>query len=868
MDVVNQAQTPPSTTQPTQQNPSRETRASQPEQAAQFITKRQAAQQAKLEQRQENPPVEHFPNTQPIEKPPQPNEFAHQVKLKKRRDRSLEDLLAGPILAWIGGGAVLLGIAFFLAIAASRGWLNDTAKSLFAGSSSLGLIGFGMYARKRYRVPLAANATVAAGLAGFYTTMSVTSALYELIPISVGLASILVVGGCATVLAIRWRSQGLGALALFGPFVAQVFVGSSWPSVEIWELAYLLVASSWALCIQFKQRWHWIAFGVFLGPLVPWIVTITDDQLGFLPVVSFLFVMATISFCSIMLRIVDTPKSAVDAMTQPANDNKQASLALAGPVLSATLTVALSIFLLAAQASALGLVGYLAIDHSVSLQQGPALYLVLLGVAYGVMGRFLMKRLAQQLSFFALPAFSLAVVFTDTAFGFLFNDLGRTVAWSAVIPVFALTMGKVKRHIQSAPAWQEPLLALGVGAQIVASTYNLLLTEGSPVHIGDQTSDLRLSTIIGVLSIAVSCFTAGALFDTRQRTWKAATQAIGTVAVIYLTVLAFNGVTLVIAFIVQGAALLKASQYERQRNENIVAEVALYIASFCVLAALTHSLIFEAPPTALTNGVDSLLDAGIALGASTFGLLVSGRIWMSQKHDVARALFTASAAVVLYLTVLAFDGVVLVIALVVQAVVLCIVNQYQMKRTETTMAEVEIYAASCYLLSALIHTLIFEAPPTALAYGVDSLSHAVIALTVTIFGFLFVHKTWMQKQAKVAQVLSVVAVIAGLYLASTALVDVSQANGSGNRTERSQLLLSSLWTIVGAIGLVIGLIRDRKPLRIDGLTLLFVAIGKVFLIDLQELNAEYRVLSLVVLGIMLLISAAIWQRTRRARTTL
>src|SRR4051812_9919120 len=49
---------------------------------------------------------------------------------------ALEDLLGGRVLAWVGGLAVLVGIVFLLAIAVSRGWIGEEARTVMAGLGS------------------------------------------------------------------------------------------------------------------------------------------------------------------------------------------------------------------------------------------------------------------------------------------------------------------------------------------------------------------------------------------------------------------------------------------------------------------------------------------------------------------------------------------------------------------------------------------------------------------------------------------------------------------------------------------------------------------------------------------------------------
>jgi len=77
-----------------------------------------------------------------------------------------------------------------------------------------------------------------------------------------------------------------------------------------------------------------------------------------------------------------------------------------------------------------------------------------------------------------------------------------------------------------------------------------------------------------------------------------------------------------------------------------------------------------------------------------------------------------------------------------------------------------------------------------------------------------------------------------------------------------QLLLSALWAVSGLVGLVIGLRRDERALRLGSLALLLVTVGKVFLYDLATLTSLYRVGSFIGLGLLLLVAAGVWQRLR------
>ena len=57
----------------------------------------------------------------------------------------LEDLLGGRVLAWLGGVAVAIGLAFLMALAISNGWIGEGARTVIAVAASAVLIAVGIW---------------------------------------------------------------------------------------------------------------------------------------------------------------------------------------------------------------------------------------------------------------------------------------------------------------------------------------------------------------------------------------------------------------------------------------------------------------------------------------------------------------------------------------------------------------------------------------------------------------------------------------------------------------------------------------------------------------------------------------------------
>jgi uncharacterized membrane protein len=77
------------------------------------------------------------------------------------------------------------------------------------------------------------------------------------------------------------------------------------------------------------------------------------------------------------------------------------------------------------------------------------------------------------------------------------------------------------------------------------------------------------------------------------------------------------------------------------------------------------------------------------------------------------------------------------------------------------------------------------------------------------------------------------------------------------------LSLTAVWAIYAVIGLVIGIWRKWRYVRIGCLALLVVPIVKVFVYDVFNLETSYRIGAFVGLGLLLLTSAYLYQRYSR-----
>jgi uncharacterized membrane protein len=148
----------------------------------------------------------------------------------------------------------------------------------------------------------------------------------------------------------------------------------------------------------------------------------------------------------------------------------------------------------------------------------------------------------------------------------------------------------------------------------------------------------ELSEMLAVAALAASCLASGYITAPRARWLGDVLNALGFAAIAYLTAQALSGPALAAAWAVEALALLQLGV----RTHSVLARQAS--AGFMTLA-VTHALIFEAPPNALITGAASLLAAAQALGAVALVLLIASRV----EHEARRWLIAGGVLTVLYL---------------------------------------------------------------------------------------------------------------------------------------------------------------------------------------------------------------------------
>jgi uncharacterized membrane protein len=94
-------------------------------------------------------------------------------------------------------------------------------------------------------------------------------------------------------------------------------------------------------------------------------------------------------------------------------------------------------------------------------------------------------------------------------------------------------------------------------------------------------------------------------------------------------------------------------------------------------------------------------------------------------------------------------------------------------------------------------------------------------------------------------------------------IDTASGLHKASLMDARNLSLTGAWAICAVLGLVVGIWKHWRWVRIGALAVLAVTIVKVFAYDVFRLETNYRIIVFVGLGVLLLLSAYLYQRYRK-----
>lgn len=522
-----------------------------------------------------------------------------------RPNLTLEQLLGGRVLAWLGGCAVLAGLAFLFALGVSSGWLDQPRRCLIGALGAAGLVGAGAYLQERRARTIAGLAMVGAGLAGAFLAIAYATQAYDLIPTLAGAVLAAAVGTLGTVLALRWNAGTVGGIGLVGAALAPVLAGATG---EPGAIVLLWLAGLAGVVVVVQRRWAWMAVALALVITPQWLAFLlgVGGTTPTLPVV--VLVLAAFGVLGVLAAI-----------------GHELRVPRAGGVRPS------SAFLLAGTALVLGLAGHPLIEDASGGAGAAIAWLAVLAAAHLAAG-VAARRSPRMTDELALLVLTLGVVLADVALALALDGAPRALGWATSAVAFAWLAGRARGRL-------DPTAALaGLGLHVALAIVGVL-GQLEPALSGDGALSATAGATLG--AFAAAAFASARLAST----WRQPLDALCLCALAALAALTLDGVVLTLTWAGEAVALgvICARTRELVAAGGAIAHLAL-AAGWC--------LIDQAPPAGLAGPADALGAATLGLGAIAVAaarLAVLARFaGRDEPAPGAAALSAVAAGVLLY----------------------------------------------------------------------------------------------------------------------------------------------------------------------------------------------------------------------------
>ena len=850
------------------------------------------------------PDEEPAPAPQPPAPPPPP--YVAPPRGPSLADRlaaiDTSALLGARGLAVAGGIVTLLGVVFFFVLAVNNGWIGPVARVSLGAAASAVVFAAGLFVRQRYGQLSSALAAVGTGIAGGYVTLLAATALYDLVPKSIGLVLAAGIAAAGLAVALAWDAELIGIFGLIGAMAAPGLLAfdTGLTSVGVAFVAFVFAALTFVAVRRAWQMLLWIGAVVALAQIGA-LVGGTDSP-G-LAVAALAIVFTGLLLAGGIGWQIERHEARTDALT--------------------------STFVLGS-AALVGLSGARILDSTVGRMSEEGLWLSGAALVYGALAVLFFRRGQQRDLATLLAAASLTLA--GIAGADFVSGATLAVVWAFEAAALAWVAFRLR----------EPRFQLGALVYLALSTGHALVFDLPPERLfvasrhpahgilsvvaalagaaalawwarpgaldapeGERMGFLGvldelwaalaatqrwirrgalvLAAILGAGAVSVALLEGaedlwraggtGAAFDRGHVLVTAVWAAMGLAGVLlglrrrvsWLTDGSLAWLLLVavktlaydveqigegrwpVAFVAAATAILLAGYAFELLDRRAVKLTAVGPAASVLALGLGCAAILKFGDSRnLSDDATGLLGLGLAAIYAALGSTV-----LRRRRDLATVLWGLALLLALPASAFVIQDQWLVAAWAAGAAGLAVLA-HVLRESRFELAGI------AYAALALLGTLVAGAQPTDLVVsgahpgaGLPSLVAVVAAILVLAYlGSYRLPALW------IAGALAV-------YGASLGILDVAERIGTASVAtsfQRGHSGVSALWGLLGLVLLVVGLRRASRPLRLGGLALLAISLAKLFLYDLATLSSVTRALSFLAVGAVLLLGGFFIQR--------
>jgi uncharacterized membrane protein len=803
---------------------------------------------------QEEPTVAPSPEEPPAPPPPPP------PTAPPRPQASFEERFGTRWVVWVGGAALALGGIFLVQYSIEQGWLGPAVRIFLGALLGASFIAAGEWLRRNEErsniagLPTANIPAIltAAGTTVLYADVYAAYALYGFLD---PLFAFILLGaiGVATLAAALLHGPALAGLGLVGAFVAPMLVATSAPNY--WALTiYLGVVTAAAFTLARARHWRWlVATTVAFGFL--WMLPGIDDLSG--AAVTAHAAHAAIGF--ILAAIFVVSGFYLGPSAEPGRFEWISSGALVAYLLAATLLV-------------------VAQHHDpLAITVFTALAVLSVGIAWRT-----------DAAAAAIPAAAAlaALVLLDWAVGSLTYGgivLGGPAYQPVVDPTFIANQG----HLWLGAGFAILFGASGYLAQARSpSRLIALLWAGTAVAaplailaiLYYRLADFERSLPFAAVGLGLAVLFALATDQLSRRSSESddaataifATGAVAALALAFTMALDKGWLSVAIALMVPGVAWVEQHYRLPILRYLVIALIALVVGRTAWEPEIVGADLGTTP-------IFNWLLWGYGVPALAFWL---GGFLLRQRADDVPARSAESAAILFTVLTVFLE-----------------IRHYMTGGDITTpiasLAEVGLQVSSGFAMAiglehvrerthSIVHNYgalivaglawlavpfrlgISENPlftPIDVGSGFFDLILLGYGLPAILLGALALktRETRPQWYRITAAVTAVALALAYLTLEVRHIFQ-GPVLAYGYAGDAEQYTYSAVWLAFGIVLLVAGIFLRSQPVRLASAAVVLLTIGKVFLIDLADLEGGFRALSFIVLGLVLVAIGSLYQR--------
>lgn len=187
-----------------------------------------------------------------------PPSYVAPKPVKSKPKINWEQFMGAKLFAWIGGFALLLGVAFFVKLSFENGWISPELRVALGFLLGAGLMVGGIFlTRKGYTTP--AQTLVAVGVVSLYVVTFACNTIYHFAffgPVPTFLLMTLITA-TAFVLAVSLEAQVVAILGILGGFLTPVLINTGHDN-PAGLFGYLALLNIGLIAVALHRRWFYL----------------------------------------------------------------------------------------------------------------------------------------------------------------------------------------------------------------------------------------------------------------------------------------------------------------------------------------------------------------------------------------------------------------------------------------------------------------------------------------------------------------------------------------------------------------------------------------------------------------------------------